>query len=237
MIVWIDLETTGLDPKKDEILEIAAVITDDDLREVARHERVLQYYPAAALARAPEEDLDRVAADTGIDRYVVDMHRRNGLWQASADAAPYGHRAAARDLIAFLVKHVGGDPQRPQLGGSSVHFDRTFLAACMPGVVELLHHRQIDVSTMNELARRFWPPAHQGRPSEVAGAGPAHRAMPDILLSIETARYYRTRLGPVLAPADDRSFSQQIARWLWEGPPRSQDEIITGILRGDWRAM
>lgn len=232
MIAWIDLETTGLNPKRDAILEVACVVTNDELREVARFERVLYHGDANRCAQQAEGDLDRLAGLTGIDRVVIDMHRKNELWLASRKSI-LGAREVEYDLVDFLRRYAG---ERPQLGGSSVHFDRSFLAEHMPRVVEVLHHRQVDVSTVNELARRFWPAVHQGRPSEVAGAGPAHRAMPDILLSIETARYYAARLGPMLAPASDAAFSQQIARWLWEGPARSQDEIITGILRGDWRA-
>lgn len=231
MIAWIDLETTGLDPESDQIVEAACVVTDDDLKEIARFERVLHHPQAAGLADVAPEDRGAAGAHTGIDPYVIEMHQVNGLWRASANSSK-GVRETAHALATFIAKHAKNNGERPQLGGASVHFDRAFLREHMPEVERELHHRHLDTSSWNELARRTWPTVHQGRTR--AGAAPAHRALADALESIEVARYYRSALTPKPA-ADPALITQQIARWLYEGPGCSVDEIISGILRGDWR--
>lgn len=232
MIAWIDLETTGLDPEKDQILEVACVITDDDFRAIATFERVLHHPQAAGLADIAPEHRTRAAGATGIDAYVIEMHQVNGLWRESA-ASEHGVRATSHALAAFIAKHghrEGGE--RPQLGGSSVHFDRAFLREHMPEVERELHHRHLDASCWNELARRTWPAVHAGRVR--AGAAPAHRAMSDVLESIAVARYYR---GALVPSADLKA---RLCTWLW-GADWSKgftvDDVIDAIQRGEpWKA-
>ncbi len=187
-IAWIDLETTGLDSKKNDILEVACVVTTDNLEYVARFERVIYDERARFLAHLNTAEV--VDRHHGVERLVIEMHQKNGLWRDSAAAASVTDLIVAEtDLCSFLNQHAGA---KPQLGGSSVHFDRAFLASQMSDVADLLHHRHVDVSVMNEMARRFWPAVYEGRPYGES----AHRAMPDVLHSIATARYYRTALAP-----------------------------------------
>jgi len=227
MIAWIDLETTGLAAKRDHILEAACVVTDDDLREAARFERVLHHVHAASLADV--EDRGAAGARTNIDPYVIEMHQKNGLWRESAASTQYV-RATSHALAAFIAQHAAraGDGSRPQLGGSSVHFDRSFLSEYMPEVERELHHRHLDASVLNELARRTWPDVYEKRPR--GDAEPAHRAMPDVLASIETARYYRTALAPTT------DLKARLCAWLW-GADWSKgftvDDVIDAIQRGE----
>lgn len=245
MIVWIDLETTGLSPKRDSILEVACIVTDDAFREVARFERVLSWRRdvAEALANAQPCDIAGLSNASGVDPVVIEMHQKNGLWAEVANAT-YSIARVDEELAAFIqdraVKVVDGRPDRPQLAGSSVHFDATFLAIHMPQTDSRLHYRQIDVTTINEIARRAWPTVHAARPKST---GTAHRAMPDIEQSLAVARYYVERFETLLAVhkiAENpymaaETVSRKIAAWLWVQPTLSTDDLITAILRGDWR--
>lgn len=204
MIVWIDTETTGLNPLEDALLEIAVVVTDDQLNEVRRWQTVLPSPASTQIVRmlAHGVSVDVISQSAGVDPYVIAMHDKNGLWAESCSLDPFGddwrdrHTEAERvlkDIITAATETVNGKPSPPQLGGSSVWFDRTFLEADFPEAVKLLHHRQVDVSTMNEMARRFWPATYARRPR----GGDVHRAMPDILQSLELARYYANHLQAV----------------------------------------
>lgn len=176
MLVWIDIETTGLDPQKDAILEVASVITDDALAEVARFEAVIS-----------REGLRTEFVD--LDPAVRKMHTDNGLWEQSG-AGGWSKEWVDRQLSQLIKKFTpeqDGKPDKPQLAGSSVHFDRSFLRLAMPLTDAALHYRHLDVSALNEFARRFCPGVWEGRPNL---SEPAHRAMPDILNSIEVCRYY-----------------------------------------------
>lgn len=256
MIVWFDSETTGLSPKRDSILEVACIVTDDAFREVARFERVLSWRRdvAEALANAQPCDIAGLSNASGVDPVVIEMHQRNGLWAEVANAT-YSIARVDEELAAFIqdraVKVVDGRIDRPQLAGSSVHFDATFLAIHMPQAHARLHYRQIDVTTINEIARRAWPTVHAGRPRST---GAAHRAMPDIEQSLAVARYYVEALtagerstslwttgrtsyadNPPAGGPHTLADSHQIAAWLWSQPTLSTDDLITAILRGDWR--
>lgn len=196
MLVWIDLETTGLDPRKELVLEVACVVTDDALNEVARFQRVTN---AAKSVRFAD-----------VDPYVINMHFENGLWRESMLLADtYENTVAGIDfeLSAMINKYgcttvpkknddgiiVGETLSRPQLAGSTISFDRAFLDAHFPKTSKELHYRNVDVTSFNEVARRFWPELHEKRPRE---NGTKHRALDDILHSIQVLRYYVNNLGP-----------------------------------------
>lgn len=190
MILWCDVESTGLDPYKDLLLEVAAVITDDNLVEVGSFSAVV--------------DAARRVDMNAVDPYVQQMHAKNGLWNESLLT---GERQSDIDakLVAFIKTHCdnvlpspGGAKNGPQLGGSTVNFDRAFLQTKLPKSHEHLHYRNLDVSSLNELARRCWTAVHEARPQ---GGDSAHRALSDIRNSIATARYYAKALGPIALPA------------------------------------
>lgn len=169
MILFLDLETAGLRPTQDSILEVGVILTDDALVELARFHRVL--------------------ADVG-DPFVRTMHATNGLWEACAESK-ISVRQADSDLAELLERWKENRPGEPiLLAGNSVHFDRSFMAVDMTKSLKLLHYRQIDVSSLNEMALRFAWRWDRSRPK----APSIHRAMPDVEHSLETARYYAARM-------------------------------------------
>ncbi len=194
-IVWVDIETTGLDPVKHYVLEVAAVITDDKLVEIDRFERVIRY--AWAERMLVKWGAGQNASAYDVDPFVLEMHAKNGLWQASADAAA-GPGFVDRELAAFITGTVGaiGEKAGPQLGGSTISFDRAFLKADLPLTHATLHYRNVDVTTLNELSRRFWSSVYEARPRNPIAA---HRAMADVEESLNVARHYVNALGPVIS--------------------------------------
>lgn len=183
-IVWIDLETTGLNARTDLILEVAAVVTDTspDLREIARFHCVVAHHPDAIASR--------------VDDYVRHMHTANGLL-AQIAAGPVPDRVvyeldAAHRLADFIREHTV--PGQAPLGGSSPHFDRAALVARWPAVVRLLHHRNVDVSTLRTLTRA-WAPQH------ARGEASDHRALDDVLWTINELRGYQRLLWSALDEA------------------------------------
>jgi oligoribonuclease len=171
MLVWMDLEMTGLEPERHVIVEIATLITDDDLEII-------------------EEGPDLVIACTGpelseMDDVVRDMHTRSGLLPAIEAATTTLDEAGAATLE-FIRRHV--DPRTVPLCGNSIGTDRRFLARYLPDIENHLHYRSIDVSTVKELARRWYPEALSEAPSKHGG----HRAMDDIRESVAELRYWRT---------------------------------------------
>lgn len=221
MLVWLDLETTGLKATNHHILEVAAIVTDDDLREVARMQRVVYYPHAATIVELLDEGRDYGTIHAAIlrrfefgatpDEYVLAMHDKNGLWRDCVNGLALD--TVDRDLAAFVTKYgvkmvvepIGPDGTSlmkrvtPQLAGSTISFDRAFINAYLPRLAseDVLHYRNLDVSTFNETARRFWKDVHKGRPN--AGRAKelaAHRGMADIEESIATFKYYLENLSP-----------------------------------------
>lgn len=178
MIAWIDLESTGLVAAASAVLEVAAIVTDDRLREVGRFHRVVHWPRAEQLAVGSET--------AGIDPAVVDLHAKNGLW---AESARSPHRLADVDdqLAEFLARTATDSSSgRPQVAGSSIWFDRALMVVSLPRALAQLHYRSVDVTTLSELARRFWPGLLGGAPCKRE----IHRALPDIEDSLALCRYY-----------------------------------------------
>jgi oligoribonuclease len=174
MLVWMDLEMTGLDPGRDVIVEIATLVTDDELEIVAEG-------PDLVVA-APAELLD------GMVEVVRDMHTRSGLLEEIKSSTLTLEEAGAQTL-AFIKEHVP-DPRSVPLCGNSIGTDRRFLAAHLPEIEEHLHYRSVDVSSIKELARRWYPKIVLAAPRKVG----SHRALGDIRESIDELRYYRDRV-------------------------------------------
>ncbi len=170
-LVWIDLEMTGLDPDNDVILEIACIVTDGSLEEI--HEG-----PDLVL-HATADQLE------GMMEIVAEMHTKSGLTADVPDSTITAARAE-RLVIEFIAEHVP-EPFTAPLAGNSVHADRAFLRKHMPALNDYLHYRIVDVSTIKELARRWYPEAVENAPKKQG----EHRALDDIRESIEELRYYR----------------------------------------------
>lgn len=180
MLAWIDLETTGRDPRVDHVLEVACIVTDDAFVELGRWQRVVKPY-----GFEPE----------WLDPVVRAMHEANGLL-AEVQAATL--RVAGADvLLSDFIGATCGEFHKPQLAGSSAHFDREFMRWHLDLTLERLHYRNLDVSSLNELARRVWPAVYAARPK---GTG-THRAMADLEESIGLARYYAKALEPKVEPS------------------------------------
>jgi oligoribonuclease len=178
-LVWIDCEMTGLDLDKDVLLEVAAVVTDSELRLL-------------------DEGIDLVvsaddAALDGMREVVREMHAASGLTEA-VRAATLTVAEAQQQVLDYIRGHVP-DKRKAPLCGNSIATDRGFLARHMPELDEHLHYRMIDVSSIKELARRWYPRAYYAAPKKGGG----HRALADILESVEELRYYR---ATVFVPAD-----------------------------------
>jgi oligoribonuclease len=172
-LIWIDLEMTGLDPLHDSILEIATVVTDKDLN-------VLAEGPEFAL-RHPLERLE------AMDDWNRNQHRKSGLWQRVLDSTIDIATAEAM-TVQFLTQWVpvGKSP----ICGNSICQDRRFMVRLMPRLERYFHYRNLDVSTLKELARRWAPEVSRGFNKESA-----HTALSDVRDSIAELRYYRTFMG------------------------------------------
>jgi len=176
-LIWIDLEMTGLDPDHDSILEIATVITDGDLN-------VLAEGPVLAIAH-PEARLQ------AMDEWNRNQHRKSGLWQRVLDEGVAMDEAQARTL-AFLSQWV--EPKQSPICGNSICQDRRFLYRQMPELERFFHYRNLDVSTLKELARRWAPEVLEG-----VQKTSAHTALSDIHDSIGELRHYRRHLDAMMA--------------------------------------
>src|SRR5215217_1182809 len=179
VLVWMDLEMTGLDHTSDVIVEIATIVTDDELEVVAEGPDIVVHHDDDVLAR--------------MDPFVVEMHTRSGLLDAIRSSTTTLDDAGARTL-AFIREHAP-DARTVPLCGNSIGTDRRFLAAYLPEIEDHLHSRSIDVSTIKELSRRWYPDAVTKAPGKAGG----HRALDDIRDSIDELRYYRQK---VFVPAD-----------------------------------
>jgi oligoribonuclease len=182
MIVWIDTETTGLDPHNGQLLEIAVLVTDDDYNELWSSQRLIQN---------PELD------PTAWHEKVLAMHTKSGLLadlQAGREAGVLAWQtpeAVEAHLIKILTGKFGVDELRKApLGGSSVQFDREWLKIHMPDLITLLHYRNADVSGVGEFLKRDNPKTEARRRAQNPSAVVAHRALDDIRYSVAQARFY-----------------------------------------------
>lgn len=172
-LVWIDLEMTGLDTDADSILEIATIVTDKDLN-------ILAEGPVFAI----RHELDRLEA---MDLWNRNQHGKSGLWQRVLDSAD-DHAVAEQATLEFLRAWVPAG--KSPMCGNSICQDRRFLHRQMPRLERYFHYRNLDVSTLKELARRWAPMVGKGFSKESA-----HTALSDIRDSIEELRYYRQFMG------------------------------------------
>ena len=193
---------TGLDPARDVLVEIAVVVTDSELNQL-------------------DEGLDLLIATDpakleGMEEIVREMHTSSGLLEALASATTTLEEAEQQVLD--YVRRFVPDRRKAPLCGNSIATDRTFIARYMPGLDDHLHYRMIDVSSIKELARRWYPRVYFNAPAKNGG----HRALADIIDSINELRYYRSTLF-VPAPGPDTDAARAAA--LQVVPPAPSDVI------------
>ncbi len=182
MLAWIDLEMTGLDPARHTIVEIAALVTDDDLT-------IIEEGPDLVVHASPEELAQ-------MDDVVRNMHTTSGLL-ADMEASTLTLAEAGAQTLTFLQKHIR-QPRTVPLAGNSIGTDRRFLATLLPDIEDYLHYRSVDVSTIKELCRRWRPEVYKAAPTKKGG----HRALQDIRESVGELAYYRAALFNPAAGAD-----------------------------------
>ncbi len=170
-LVWIDCEMTGLDLSRDLLLEVACLVTDGELNLIGDG--------IDLVISAPEQALREM------DPVVVAMHKESGLDEAVL-ASALSLAAAESQVLDFIRQHVP-EARKAPLCGNSIATDRGFIARDMPALDAFLHYRMVDVSSIKELARRWYPRAYYASPGKRGG----HRALADILESVEELRYYR----------------------------------------------
>lgn len=174
---------TGLNPDSDELVEVAVVVTDSDLTELDAGLDIVIRPPDLSI-------LERM------EQVVLDMHTSSGLLADIPGGVPLDTAEAA--VLAYVQGHVP-EARRAPLAGSSVYVDRGFLSRYMPAVDAHLHYRLIDVSSVKELARRWYPRAYFNAPTKTGG----HRALADIRESIAELRYYRATIFSTDGPTTD----------------------------------
>ena len=184
-LVWIDCEMTGLDPSIDEIVEIAVVVTDFELRPLDPGFHIVVKPDASALENMGD--------------FVTEMHRSSGL----LEEIPNGVSAAEAEFEAleYIQRFVPIEGRAP-LAGNTIGTDRMFLAKYMPRLDRYLHYRNVDVSSVKELAKRWYPRVYHNAPAKDGG----HRALADILESIREMAYYREAVFvPLPGPTSDEA--------------------------------
>jgi oligoribonuclease len=170
LLLWIDLEMSGLDVERERILEAVALLTDGELEVVAEGPRLVVHQDDALLA--------------AMDEWNREHHGASGLTEA-VRASTLSEVEAEEQLLAFVREHC--EPGTTPLAGNSIHHDRVFLRRYMPRLEAFVHYRNVDVSTVKELVRRWHPEVLERAPAKVG----AHRALEDIRESIDELRYYR----------------------------------------------
>ncbi len=171
-LAWIDLEMTGLDTVRHTIVEIAVIVTDSQLEIVDEG--------IDLVVHATPEELERM------DAFVRKMHTKSGLLPA-IEASTLSLADAGVQTLEYLATHIPEQGVAP-LCGNSIGVDRRFLDRYLPAVDQYVHYRSIDVSSLKELCRRWYPAEYKGRPDKQE----THRALDDIRESVEELRYYRS---------------------------------------------
>lgn len=181
-LVWIDCEMTGLDLGRDALIEVACLVTDGELNVLGDGVDVL--------IKPTDEQL------AGMNDFVRDMHTKSGLLDALADGVTM---AEAQDqVLSYIKQHVPASGRAP-LAGNTIGTDRAFLARDLPEVESWVHYRNVDVSTIKELAKRWYPKAFYQSPAKCGN----HRALADIQESIEELRYYREAVFVAEGPSTE----------------------------------
>ncbi|MEV2242577.1 oligoribonuclease [Micromonospora sp. NPDC049891] len=193
LLVWIDCEMTGLDLRGDKLIEVAALVTDPDLNVLGDGVDVVIHADDAALDAMPE--------------IVRTMHGKSGLTDEVRRSTVTLAEAEER-VLEYVTRHVK-DPRTAPLCGNSIATDRGFIARDMPRLDAHLHYRMIDVSSIKELCRRWYPRVYFGQPQK----GLAHRALADIRESIRELEYYRRTIFVPL-PGPDVESAKAIAAEL-----------------------
>ncbi|WP_285904667.1 oligoribonuclease [Paractinoplanes hotanensis] len=192
-LVWIDCEMTGLDLGKDKLIEVAALVTDADLNVLGEGVDLVIHADDAALDAMPP--------------VVRDMHAKSGLTEEVRRSAIT--MAEAEEAVLAYIREFVPNPRSAPLCGNSIATDRGFLARDMPALDSFLHYRMIDVSSIKELCRRWYPRVYFGQPAK----GLAHRALADIRESIRELEYYRRTIFVPL-PGPDVESAKAIAAEL-----------------------
>jgi oligoribonuclease len=188
-LVWIDCEMTGLDLTNDALVEIACIVTDGELNALDEGIDVL--------IKPPPEALDTM------QDVVREMHTTSGLLAELPNGLGL---AEAQDLVLAYIRQYVPESRKVPLCGNSIATDRSFLARDMPELDDFLHYRMVDVSSIKELARRWYPRAYFASPEKHGG----HRALADIRESIRELRYYREAVF-VPQPGPDTATARQLA--------------------------
>jgi oligoribonuclease len=189
-LVWIDCEMTGLDYVADALIEIAAVVTDYDLNVLGDGVDLVIKPPAEAIAQ--------------MDDFVRTMHEKSGLLDELDNGISLGD--AEQQVLTYVREHCA-DGSRPPLAGNTVGTDRAFISRDMKDLDDFLHYRIVDVSSIKELSRRWYPRAYFAAPPKRGN----HRALADILESIEELRYYRAAIF-VPSPGPDSADARVLAQ-------------------------
>lgn len=188
-LVWIDCEMTGLNLTADALIEVAALVTDFNLNVLGDGIDIIIKPPAAAIAQ--------------MDPFVQQMHEKSGLLAELDGGVPMADAEA--QVLSYIKQHCA-EGSRPPLAGNTVATDRSFLSRDMPTLETFLHYRIVDVSSIKELSRRWYPRAYFQAPAKRGN----HRALADIQESIEELRYYREAVF-VPPPGPDSDTAKQIA--------------------------
>jgi oligoribonuclease len=189
-LVWIDCEMTGLDLGADALIEVAALVTDFELNVLGEGIDVV--------IKPPQEAIEQM------DEFVRNMHTSSGLLVELDNSVTM--QEAEEQVLGYIRAHCP-DGSRPPLAGNTVATDRSFLARDMPGLESFLHYRIVDVSSIKELSRRWYPRAYFNAPAKSGN----HRALADIQESIEELRFYRAAVF-VPPPGPDSETAKRLAK-------------------------
>ena len=198
-LVWIDCEMTGLDLEHDALIEIAGLVTDGELNILDDGVDVI--------IKPPPEAVDQMSD------VVREMHTKSGLLAGLGQGVTLDE---AQDIVLSYIQQHVSEPRRVPLCGNSIATDRSFIARDMPQLDAYLHYRMVDVSSIKELARRWYPRVYFASPAKRGG----HRALADIRESVQELRYYRETIF-VPEPGPDTATAREIAARLGGEPPEN----------------